>query len=232
MTLPLIEVYGSMECPYAYMMTFRLRKLMPEYTGRLQIAWRALSLEHVNSSPPNMPGLFGEAGLLKIVEPKLPVKEWKNPEWIWPSTLWPAFEALAGAQAQGHDAGFEMSWALRHALYAESRCISSRHEILAIAEHVSKKAELDMERFKEDWDTGKHKGNVIGESRKGWYEIKVNSSATIVLPNGRQFTNPAIGEFDFDEEKSEFRDYHPPKKDWLTTYREILEEAIDNGKDA
>lgn len=226
MSLPIVEVYGSVECPYAYLMNFRLRKLMPEYDGKLQIAWRALSLEHVNNAPSNVMGLIYEGGILKMAEPKLPVKEWAHNDVFPPTTFIPAFEALACAQSQGTDAAAEMSWALRHAVYSESRNISLRHEVFAVAESVSKKTKLDVDAFKQDWDAGKYKGTVIAESSKGWYEIKVEGSSTLVLPDGRQFSNPAIGEFDFDEKKGEVRDYHPPKKDWMTTYREILNGAL------
>jgi predicted DsbA family dithiol-disulfide isomerase len=207
-------------------MDFRLRKLMPEYKDKLQIAWRALSLEHVNNAPSNILGLLYEGGILKMAEPKLTVKEWAHNEVIPPTTFLPAFEALACAQAQGHDAAFEMSWELRHAVYAESRNISMRHEIFAIAESVAKKTKMDVKKFKQDWDAGKYKGIIIAESSKGWREIKVEGSATIVLPDKSQFSNPAIGEFEFDEQKGEVRDYHPPKKDWLTTYREIFDSAL------
>jgi predicted DsbA family dithiol-disulfide isomerase len=226
MTTPIIEIYGSMECPYAYLMNFRLRKLMPEYEGKLQLAWRALSLEHVNNAPSNILGLIYEGGILKMAEPKLPVKDWAHNELIPPTTFLPTFEALACAQAQGHEAANEMSWALRHAVYAESRNVSMRHEVFAIADAVAKKTQLDVEQIKKDWDAGKYKATVIAESSKGWYELKVEGSATMVLPNGSQYSNPAIGEFDFDEKKGEVRDYHPPQKDWLTTYREILNRAI------
>jgi len=227
MTLPVLEVFGSIECPYAYLMNFRLRKLMPEYEGKLQIAWRALSLEYVNNAPSNILGLIYEGGILKMAEPKLAVKEWAHNEIIPPTTFLPAFEALACAQVQGYDAAAEMSWELRHAVYAESRNISLRHEVFAIAESAAKKTKLDVEQFKKDWDAGRYKGAVIAESSKGWHEIKVDGSATMVLPNGSQFSNPAIGEFDFDERKGEVRDYHPPEKDWLTTYREILNSALN-----
>lgn len=226
MTLPIVEVYGSIECPYAYLMNFRLRQVMPEYEGKLQIAWRALSLEHVNNAASNMLGFLYEGSILKMAEPKLVVKEWEDEHEIPPTTFLPAFEALACAQAQGHAAAFELSWTLRHAVYAESRNISLRHEIFAQAEHAAKKSPLDVERFKKDWDSGKYKSIVLAESNKGWHEIKVEGSATIVLPNGSQFSNPGIGEFEFDERRGEVREYHPPKENSMTTYRNILNSAL------
>jgi predicted DsbA family dithiol-disulfide isomerase len=225
MSLPIVQVYGSIECPYAYLMNFRLRKLMPEYEGILEIAWRALSLEYVNNSPSNLPGLLYEGSVLKMAEPKLVVQEWAHQGQIPPTTFLPAFEALACAQAQGKAAAFAMSWELRHALYAESRNISMRHEVFAIAEKAANGIPFDVTQFKKDWDSGKYKNSVITESHKGWHEIKVDGSATLVLPNGSQFPNPGIGEFEFDERRGEVREYHPPEKDWMTTYREILNNA-------
>jgi predicted DsbA family dithiol-disulfide isomerase len=226
LTVPIVEVYGSMECPYAYLMNFRLRQLMSEYEGKLQIAWRALSLEDVNNSASNMLGLIWEGGLLKMAEPNLPIKEWAQDESIPPTTFLPAFEALACAQAQGYERSHALSWALRHALYAESRNISMRHEIFAIAEETTKKAPLDVAQFKKDWDSGKFRNVILAESAKGWHEIKVEGSATLVLPDGSQYSNPSIGEFDFDEKKGEVKDYHPPKENWMTTYRKILNSAL------
>jgi predicted DsbA family dithiol-disulfide isomerase len=225
MTLPIVEVYGSIECPYAYLMSFRLRKLMPEFEGKLGIAWRSLSLELVNSAPSNLSGLLYEATILKMAEPKLAVQEWSHQDQSPPTTFLPAFEALECAQAQGQAAAFVMSWELRHALYAESRNISLRHVIFAVAEKSAKAGQLNLEQFKRDWDAGKFKNNVMTDSDKGWHEIKVNGSATLVLPNGSQFSNPGIGEFEFDERRGEVREYHPPERDWATTYREILNSA-------
>jgi hypothetical protein len=124
-------------------------------------------------------------------------------------TFWPAFEALACAQAQSHVAGFAMSWALRHAFFAESRSPALRHELLAIAREVATQADLDVERFEHDWDSGRYKASVIADSGRGWHELKVNGSPTFVLPDGRQVSGPASGEVDIDEERGVVRSYVP-----------------------
>lgn len=220
-----LEVYSSMECPYAYLATYRLRQLKDEFAGRVQIVWRALSLEYVNRQSYAKPLRDAEMELFARIEPQLPFHPWSRPDWEWPVTFWPAFEALACAQAQGAEAAFEMSWALRHAYFAESRCPSLRHEILAIAEHVASIVPLDLARFEQDWDTGKYKFNALAESRRGWHELKLNGSATLVLSDGRRFTNPAIGEIDFDEEPALLRSYTPYPGDAQDTYRKILTAA-------
>jgi predicted DsbA family dithiol-disulfide isomerase len=223
MSLPTLEIYGSMDCPYAYLATYRLRQVWPEYAGRLQIAWRPLPLEYVNRTPARKPVYDTERSILAQVEPALPYHPWPRPDWQWPVTMWPAFEALACAQAQGHDAAFAMSWALRYGFYGEGRCLSLRHELLDIAGQAAREAPLDLKRFEEDWDSGRYKESVIAAARRGWHELKVEGSATFVLPDGRQVTNPGLGEVDYDEENNIFRGYTPPERDWRDVYREMLE---------
>jgi hypothetical protein len=220
-----IEIYSSLECPYAYLATFRLRQLKDEFTGRVQIVWRALSLEYINRQAYPKPLRDAEMDLFARIEPNLPFHPWPRPDWEWPATFWPAFEALACAQAQGAEAAFELSWALRYAYFAEGRCPSLRHEILALAGSVPSIANLDLVRFEQDWDSGRHKGSVIAESRRGWHDLKLNGSATLLLPDGRQITNPATGEIDFDEQRMVLRSYTPFKGNPLDVYREILAQA-------
>ena len=229
MTLPIIEIYSSIECPYAYLATYRLRQVWPEYTGRVQLVWRALALEYFNRASVSKPTHDAELGFFPQIEPALPLQSWARPEWEWPVTMWPAFEALTCAQAQSHDAAFAMSWAVRHAFFAEGRSPALRHELLAIAAQVAAEVNLDLAQFEEDWDSGRYKSSVIAESRRGWHELKVNGSATFVLPDGRQLTNPAIGEVDFDETNNILRSYTPYTGDPLAMYREMLESVIHDG---
>jgi hypothetical protein len=122
MNLPTIEVYSSIECPYAYLATYRLRQVWPEFAGRVRVVWRALSLEYINRRIGTPPPMFeAEKALFARIEPNLPWQPWTRPAWEWPATMWPAFEALACAQAQGHEAAWAMSWALRYAFFAEGR---------------------------------------------------------------------------------------------------------------
>ncbi len=41
MTLPVIDVYSDIHCPWAYLAAYRLRQVWPAYQGRLRIVWRA-----------------------------------------------------------------------------------------------------------------------------------------------------------------------------------------------
>lgn len=221
--MPSIEIYSSIECPYAYLATYRLRQIWPDYAGRVRIVWRALSLEYMNKRSYPKPLYEAEHQLFQQIEPDLPWKYWSRPDWDWPVTFLPALEALACAQAQGDIAAFAMSWALRHAFFAENRNMSLRHELFEIAQEVATEGLLDMDWFKDDWDHGRHKGLVITESHLGWFDLDVERSATIILPDGRRWTNPDIGEVDFDPENFVVRGYKPHKGDPTATYRQILE---------
>jgi predicted DsbA family dithiol-disulfide isomerase len=221
--MPSIEIYSSIECPYAYLTTYRLRQIWPEYAGRVRIVWRALSLEYINQRSHPKPLFEAEQQLFHKIEPDLPWKSWSRPEWDWPVTFLPAFEALACAQAQGDISAFAMSWALRHAFFAENKNLSLRHELLEIAEQVATEGTLDLEWFRDDWDHGRHKGLVLTESHLGWHDLEVKASATIILPDGRRWTNPDIGEVDFDEVNYVVRSFTPFKGDPTSTYRQILE---------
>jgi predicted DsbA family dithiol-disulfide isomerase len=220
-----LEVYASIECPYAYLAAYRLSQLRQEWEGKVKIRWRALSLEYINRSSYAKPLYEAEYALFNQIEPDLPWKLWDRPDWQWPTTTWSAFEALACAQTQGEKAAFEMSWALRYAHFAECRNISMRHELIDIASKLEKNGALDLKRFQDDWDRGRYKYTVLEESRMGWQELKLDGSATLLLADGRRATNPAVGEIDFDEEQGILRGFTPYDGDPLDAYRNLL--AID-----
>jgi predicted DsbA family dithiol-disulfide isomerase len=225
MTVPTIDIYADVYCPWTYLTLSRLRRVWPAYAGRLELRWRALSLEYINRQGTPRPLLEVELDLIQQIEPALPLRRWSRPAWEWPVTFWPALEALACAQAQGHAPAFALSWALRHAFFAEGRSPALRHELLAIAEQVAAEAGLDAARLEADWDAGRYKGTVIADSRHGWHTLRVAGSPTFVLPDGSQITSPGIGAADIDEERAVVRSYTPLAGDPLTPVRSMLDRA-------
>ncbi|MSP14447.1 MAG: dithiol-disulfide isomerase [Chloroflexi bacterium] len=226
MQLPVIEVYSDISCPYAYLSIHRLRQIWPVYANKIQLVWRSLSLEYINRQATAKPAHEIEVALFRQIDPDLPLQPWSKPEWLWPTTFWPALEALSCAQGQNQEAAFAISWALRRAFFAECRNPALRHEILAIAEEAAMSAPLDLAQFEADWDSGRYKEQVIEDSRRGWHTLKVNGSLTFVLPGGKQVTNPAIGEVYFDEQQHILRSYRPFAGDALSAFRNLLEAVI------
>jgi predicted DsbA family dithiol-disulfide isomerase len=222
----MIEIYSSIECPFAYLAVYRLRQVWNEFEGQVDLAWRSLSLEWVNGQSYALPLFEVERELFQQIEPKLPWQRWDRPPWEFPSTWWPAFEALNCAQAQGQPQAFEMSWELRRAYFAESRNISLRHEIMATAEEAARRVPLDLERFVDDWDSGSYKAQVHTESQYGWKDLKLDGSATFVLPDGTRVTNPASGDADVDEEAYVVRSYEPYAGDPVQAYRSMIRKVF------
>jgi predicted DsbA family dithiol-disulfide isomerase len=224
--LPTLELYSSIECPFAYLAIYRLRKVWSDYADGLHLTWRALSLEFVNQVGNSHPLFEAEIKIIQQIEPSIPVQSWSRAEWDWPVTLFPAFEALACAQAQSSDAAFAMSWALRYAYFAESRNIALRHELMDIAKQVAQDAPLDIKQLMKDWDSGRYKQIALSESQRGWHELKVDGSPTFVLSDGRQVSDLAFGEVDFDEETHTLQRYKPYQGDPLSVFRSLLDDAF------
>ena len=203
---------------------YRLRQLWPEYRGRVRIGWRTLALEIKNEQPTPKPILDQENPLMAHQEPALPIGSWQAPEWQYPVTLLPAFEALACAERQGHDLAWEFSWRVRLAFFAESRCVSTRH----VLRELARESGLDVARFTADWDTGGERSRILGESHTGWEVLKVPGSPTFILPGGRQVHNPAALKVTWSREKRIERVDPPPDApdgDWELVYRSFLDEA-------
>ena len=203
---------------------YRLRQLWPDYRGRLRVGWRTLALEVKNGQSTPKLILDQENPLMMRQEPNLPLADWRTPVWQYPVTVLPAFEALACAEHQGDDLAWEYSWRVRAAFFAESRCISMRHELRRLA----RESGLDVARFQADWDSGRARPRVLADSHHGWEVLKVRSSPTFVLPSGRQVNNPAALEVTWGPDK-QIRQVDPPPDapdgDWRRVYRAFLDEA-------
>jgi predicted DsbA family dithiol-disulfide isomerase len=119
-----------------------------------------------------------------------------------------------------------MSWALRYAYFAESRNIALRHVLTDIAKQVAQDAPLDLRQLAQDWDSGRYKQSVLSESQRGWHELRVYGSPTFVLADGRQVSDLAFGEVDFDEATCTLRSYKPYQGDPIRVFRNLLDDAL------
>src|SRR5579885_1951968 len=108
------------------MAVYRLRKVWPEYQGRVRLVFRALSLELQNGRSTPKHTLDLETLLMAKQEPDLPIYPWRSEDWKYVPTLLPAFEAEKAAAQQGDEAMWEFSWKVRHAFFRQSRTICMR----------------------------------------------------------------------------------------------------------
>ena len=218
-------VYSDLHCPYAYLAAYRLRKVLPEFRGRVEVVHKSLAIEYVDAKSTPKPILDQETGLILLEEPDIPYLPWHRPDSEWPVTFWPAFEAVKCAERQGLDKAHELDWLIREAFFAGSRCVSMRHVLLELAEHAG----LDMRRFTEDFDSGAAKRLVLEESREGWEALDIPVSPTFILPGGKRYVNPAAPKVHLDEDKHwkvTGVDPAPVRgKEALDLYRRMLEET-------
>jgi hypothetical protein len=206
------------------MAVYRLWKIWPEYEGRVRVAFRSLPLELKNRRPTPKPVVDVEIPLMLEQEPDLPIRPWEAPQWRYVPTLLPAFEAEKAAEQQGDDAAWRFSWQVRYAFFAQNRTVCSRFEL----EEVAREAGLDVERFLQDWDSGRFRAQVMADSHRGWEVLTVPGSPTFVLPSGQQVANPGAIKVRWgpNHQVLEREPADCPGGDCLQPFRAMLTEAI------
>jgi predicted DsbA family dithiol-disulfide isomerase len=196
MTLPVLEMWSDLHCPYAYLAAFRLRRALEDLPGRIEVRHRSLAIEFLDSKCTPKGILDAETPILMREEAGIPHSPWRAHEWEWPVTMWPAFEAVKAAERQGWRRAHELDWRLREAFFSRSRCISMRHVLLDEARAVP----LEMDDFTRDWDAGTCKAQVLAEAREGWEDLKLQASPTFLLPDGARFENPVSPHVELSED--------------------------------
>ncbi|MBI3968045.1 MAG: DsbA family protein [Chloroflexi bacterium] len=223
MILPTAELYSDVHCPWAYLSIYRLRRVWPEYQGRLRIVWRSLSLEIQNERPTPKRIVDNEVSVMLQQEPELPMRPWSAPVHEYPVTFLPAFEAIKCAELQGDDQAWALSWRIREAFFRDHLCVSMRHVLIRLAGEVG----LDVAAFSSEWDLGRHRPAVLAESESGWRRVRVPGSPTFVLPSGRKVFNPAAAKVTWgpNHEPLEVNPPDCPGGDCLQVFRDLLDEA-------
>ena len=205
------------------MAVYRLRLLWPEFRSRVKIAWRSLALEIKNRKSTPKTIVDVEISLMAEQQPDLPIGPWRAPEWQYPVTILPAFEAVKCASLQGGERAWDFAWRTRRAFFAESRCISMRHVLLELA----RESALDVDRFAADWDSGTFRAEVLADTHRGWEELRIPGSPTFVLPSGRCVHNPGAYRVTWGP-NHEVERVDPPERPWREAFQELLDEAASS----
>jgi predicted DsbA family dithiol-disulfide isomerase len=131
-----ITVWSDIGCPWATLALHRLRRAAAERGQQLLVDHRAFPLELFNRMPTPKGIVDAEVVIIAGRFPELGWQLWAAPEHTYPATTLPALEAVQAAKAPevgGLVASDHLDAALRHAFYAEHRCIAVHSEILEIA---------------------------------------------------------------------------------------------------
>ncbi len=170
----------------------RLQAVLPEFTGRTRLAWKALPQEWVNAQPTPRPVLEAEWWPVALHDGRAAFAPYTAT--TYPDSALPAFEAANCAAMQGYEQGLRYDLAVREAFFGRSLDISRREVLLQLAQETN----LDLARFERELDSGEAMHQVRAEYEEGARFLDPQGTPSFVLPNGKQIFNPATAELTFE----------------------------------
>ncbi|GAA4688723.1 dithiol-disulfide isomerase [Streptomyces chumphonensis] len=184
-----ITVYSDIGCPWASLALHHLRRAAREEGVEPAVDHRAFPLELFNARPTPKHILDPEVAAVAAVEPALRWRPWSRPDAEYAVTTLLAMEAVQAVKhLDGYAASDQLDAALRHALYAESRCVSVHTEVVAVAARCPL---VDAARLEDALRRGTHRADVFAQ----WEESRspaVQGSPHLFLPDGSDVHNPGI----------------------------------------
>ncbi len=218
-----IVVWSDLGCPWAHVAVARLHRARQELgLGEVRFDHHAFPLELVNERPTPKPTLDTEISALAELDPGAGWQPWQGDEWTYPVTTLPALEAVQAAKEQSLEASDALDLALRRALFAESRCISLRSVILAVAVETDG---VDADALAEALDDGRARRAVMDDFTEATGDA-VQGSPHLFLPGGTGIHNPGI---EMHWEGEEGRRRVVVESDRPEAYAELLRSASAGG---
>ena len=176
--------WGEYSCPWSYIVTARLRRVIREYGGRLRLRIKPFPVELTSGEAAPRDTLTLEWWLAAVQEPDAPFVVFRGSD--WPTTTLPAFEAAWCATQEGTAAGLDYDFRVRRAFFAEGRNIGRRSELLDIAYEAG----LDVKLFRARWDSGAARAAVLADAADGRTRYKIRQTPALMLADGTPITLP------------------------------------------
>ncbi|MGH3799904.1 MAG: DsbA family oxidoreductase [Pseudonocardiaceae bacterium] len=185
-----IVVFSDLICSFAHLAVHRLHETRKRLglEGRIWFDHRGFPLELFNGNVNERPGVDSEVSVVGALDPEAGWRLWQGPDWKYPVTMLPPLEAVQVAKEQGWHVSEQLDRALRRAYWAEGRCISMRHEILAIARQTGA---VDVAALAEAFDSGRARRAVMDQFEAA-REGRVNGSPHLFLYDGTNLANPGV----------------------------------------
>lgn len=185
-----IAVWSDLGCPWSHAIVWRLwdarRRL--GLADRVRFDHHAFPLELFNSEPTPRHRIDVDWPIAARFAPRAGWQAWAAPAESYPVTLLPPMEAVLAAKEQSLAASEELDRGLRHAFFAESRCISLRHVILEVA---SECASLELVALADALDSGRSRSTLMADWATACGD-EVHGSAHLFLADGSNAQNPGI----------------------------------------
>ena len=185
-----IVVYADIACPWAHLAVYRLHaaRAKLDLGDRVLFDIRSFPLELFNERPTPKKGLDAESRVLSGLDPEAGWQEWARPDYEYPDTSMPALEAVQAAKEQGLRASEQLDRRLRVGFFGESRPISMRHEILAMATECDA---IEVAALADALDSGRARPAVMEQKRIAESD-DVSGSPHLFLADGTDTHNPGI----------------------------------------
>ena len=214
-----IVVYGDIGCPWAHLAVYRLHRARARQGLQNAVRFdnRAFPLEIFNERPTPRLTLDAEIAVAGGLDPEAGWQLWTGLPHEYPDTTLPAMEAVEVAKEQSLAAAEELDRALRVAFFGESRPISMRHEIVAVARACPT---VDADAVLDGLDSGRARRALI-EQKQVAESDEVRGSPHLFLPDGTDVHNPGI-EMDWHGKRGGFPII---KSDDASVYDEIVRAA-------
>ncbi|MYV57866.1 DsbA family protein [Streptomyces sp. SID3212] len=184
-----LVVFADLGCPWAHLAVHRLHVTRSRLGLDDQVRFdiRAFPLELINDMATPKLILDAEIPVVGALEPAAGWQMWQRPAHEYPVSTLPALEAVEAAKEQGLRASELLDRALRVALFAQSRTITLRHEILAVAGECG----LDADRLREALVRGTARAAIEDQLAVSLSD-DVTGSPHVFAPGGLNAHNPGV----------------------------------------
>jgi predicted DsbA family dithiol-disulfide isomerase len=184
-----IQIWSDLLCPFAQVAIHRLTASRERLglTAQVRLDHHTFPLELFNGPHPR-PGTDSEAVGLGQIEPGAGFRLWTAADWLYPSTVLLAAEAVHATKAQGLGPSEDLDRALRTAFWTDSRSIAHRQVILEVATETGT---VDVSALADALDSGKHRGDVMADYAIAQTDA-VKGSPHLFLADGSNLHNPGI----------------------------------------
>jgi predicted DsbA family dithiol-disulfide isomerase len=186
-----LVLHSDVACPWATVMVVRLRAARAALgldAEHLPLIHLAHPLELLYDAPLQRVIVDAEIPACAAAAPEIEWSLWQGRLDEYPVSSLLACEAVQAARRQSEAAAEELDLALRTALFAESRCITLRREILRAAESCPR---LDGGWLQADLDRGVARAAVMRQAATA-RTVAGRCTGYLVLPDATGHCNPGV----------------------------------------
>jgi len=172
-----IAAYSDYLCPWCYVAAVRLKQIEEEFRDKVDVSWRSFPLLRAET-PGDRPRQRMTQSWLRAADEEggIRYRPWPDSTPLPTSSL-PAQEAAKCAGLQGRNAFERFHMLLLRAFFEQNRDISSRQVLVSLAGE----AELDVERFTTDLDSGSQRDAVLADYRQATDDARFSAIPTVTF---------------------------------------------------